>query len=253
VQLAEATFLALCEALLACDPVRGAGLWRALRLAVATRYLGVAGIDELLHIAFRAPDSGPVVALRDEIISPQLCNTDLDLFRVAAVASYNGKSVWLAETSAADLASSLVWRQRRGTLLAGLGTGYKLPVAEAWPEGEIPSDSADLRRVAARLRWREACAHHWWQAYLEAPDAEAAYAAWTLFLRSADARAWTWMRNDAEPKTNSCGEFFSRKLAHMRLNRSEMKRAMEKRLDGFDRKFLEHDTVEGIGPWGKTA
>jgi hypothetical protein len=250
VRLAETTFLALCEALLIHEPARGAALWRALRLTMATRYLGAAGIDELLHIVFRAPDSGPVAALRDEIISLPLCHTDLDLFNVATVASYNGKSAWIGETAAADQASPLAWRRRRGILLAGLGTGYRLPVPEAWPEGETRTDSADLRRKAARLRWREACARHWWQAYLAAPDAASAYAAWTLFLRSSDARAWTWMRDDVKPQNSSSG-FFKFKLANLQLNRSELKRAMEKRLDDRDKKFLDHDIVGGVGPWGK--
>jgi hypothetical protein len=249
VRLAETAFLALCEALLGYEPARGAALWRALRLTMATRYLGAAGIDEMLHIVFRAPDSAPVAALRDEVISLPLCHTDQDLFNVAAAASYNGKSAWIAAAAATDQASPLVWRRRRGTLLAGLGTGYMLPVAEAWPEGEIPSDSANLRRKAARLRWREACARHWWRTYLAVPDVVAAYAAWILFLRSADARAWTWMRDDRRAQ-NADSDFFALKLAHVQLNLAELKRAMEKRLDGRDKKFLDHDTVDGVGPWG---
>jgi len=101
-----------------------------------------------------------------------------------------------------------VWRQRRGALLAGLGTGYSLPIADAWPNGEVRTDTAELRRQAARLRWREACARHWWCIYLTAPDSMAAYAAWKLFLRSADARAWTWMRNDAKTQ-NADSDFFA--------------------------------------------
>jgi hypothetical protein len=251
VRLAETAFLALCETLLIHEPARGAALWRALRLTMATRYLGAADIDELLHIVFRAPDSKPVAALRDEIMSLPLCQTDLDLFNIAAAASYNGKSAWIAETVAADRASPLVWRQRRGTLLAGLGAGYTLPVAEAWPEGEMRTDSADLRRKAARLRWREACARHWWQAYLAAPNAEAAYATWALFLRSADTRAWTSMRDDMKSQNANTDDFFALKLAHVQLNRSELKGAMGKRLDDRDKKFLDHDTVDGVGPWGK--
>ena len=250
VHLAEAAFLALCEALLIHDPRRGAALWHALRLTMATRYLGGAGVDELLHIVFRAPDSEPVAALRDEIISLPLCNSDRDLFNVAVAASYNGKSAWIAEVAAADLVSELVWRQRRGTILAGLGTEYTLPVAEAWPEGEMRTGTANLRCKAARLRWREACACHWWRAYLAAEDPVEAYAAWILFLRSADARAWTWIHNDVKVQSAET-DFFALKLAHVRLNKSELKRAMEQRLDKRDRKFLDHDIVPGVGPWAK--
>src|SRR5262249_7834151 len=153
--------------LLSHDPTRGADLWRALRVTIETRYVGSAGVDELLHIAFRAPDSDAIAALREEIVSPALCKSDRDLFHIATAASYNGKACLLRHSAAGDLASPLGWRPRPGILLASLGTGYPLPVPEAWPEGEMRTDSADFRRKAARLRWRDACARHWWNAYLE--------------------------------------------------------------------------------------
>ncbi|WP_439360107.1 hypothetical protein [Bradyrhizobium sp. DASA03007] len=252
VRLAETAFLALCEALLIQDPMRGAALWRALRMSVTTRYIGPAGVDELLHIVFRVPDSAPVAALRDELVSLPFCHSDQHLFDVALAASYNGMAAWIADLGAADRAWSLTWRQRRAVLLDGLGTGYALPVPEAWPEGQVRTDIADLRVKAARLRWREACAHHWWQNYLAAQDAVDAYAAWVLFLHSADARAWTWMQDAVQRRTSSDG-FFALKLAHVQLNRMELKRAMDQTLERRDRMFLDHDIVEGIGPWAKAT
>ncbi|TKV80148.1 hypothetical protein FDV58_18060 [Bradyrhizobium elkanii] len=248
VRLAETAFLALCEALLTREPTRGTGLWRALRMTVTTRYVGPAGVDELLHMVFRVPDSAPVVALREELISLPFCHSDKNLFDLAVAASYNGKAAWIADIAAADRASSLAWRQRRGALLDGLGTDNVLPVPEAWPDGQIRTDSAGLRLEAARLRWREACAHHWWQTYLAAQDVVEAYAAWVLFLRSADPRAWTWMRADIERQNKSDG-LFALKLAHMQLNRAGLKRAMDKIFEKSDKKFLDHDIVRGIGPW----
>ncbi|VIO71287.1 hypothetical protein [Bradyrhizobium ivorense] len=248
VHLAETAFLALCEALLIRDPSRGTELWRALRTTVATRYVGPAGLDELLHIVFRVPDSEPVAELRCELLSLPFCHSDRKLSDIAAAAAYNGKSAWIADMAAADRASPLAWRQRRGALLGGLATSHTLPVPEAWPEGRMRTDSADLRRKAARLRWREACAHHWWQAYLTAQDPVKAYAAWVLFLCSADARAWSWMRTVVKRRDES-DSFFASKLAHLQLNRAELKRAMDKVFEKGDRKFLDHDIVEGIGPW----
>jgi hypothetical protein len=252
VRLAETAFLALCEALLVHEPERGRTLWRALRVTVTTRYLGEAGIDEFLHIVFRAPDSAQVFALREEVLSLPLCRTDLDLFNVATAAVYNGKSDWLEETASADQASPLVWRQRRGTLLSSLSTGYRLPVTEAWPEGEICTGTADLRHKAAVLRWRDACAHHWWKTYQEASDAVTAYAAWIMFLRSADARASTWIGNVGY-ELHMDGDFSALKFAHFKLNLPELKRAMQNPLDEFDRRFLYFNTVYGVGPWGKAT
>jgi hypothetical protein len=68
VRLAEAAYLALCEALLSQDAVRGVQLWRGLRKTVATRYIGAIQVDDLTHMAFRAPSSEPVEALRRELL-----------------------------------------------------------------------------------------------------------------------------------------------------------------------------------------
>jgi hypothetical protein len=252
VRLAEAAFLALCEALLAHDPARGVELWRALRATLATRYIGAAGVDDLLHIAFQAPDSAPVTSLRDELISLPRTHTDLGLFDVALAATYNGKFAWLAAIIAADQASPLMWRQKRATVLSGFTVNNTLPVPEAWPEGQILTSNGELRRKAAGFRLIDACAHHWWRAYLTAQDPVQAYAAWILFLRSADRRAWTWMREEVRAQNNK-KDFFELKLRHAEINRSTLKRAMEKRLDKPEKKFLDEDIVDGIGPWGKEA
>jgi hypothetical protein len=252
VRLAETTFLAVCEVLLTRDPKRGAELWKALRAATATRHIGAAGIDELLHMVFRVPDSAPVTELRNEVISLPRCHTDQRLFDIAVAASYNAKAAWPAAMADADQASSLVWRQHRGALLAGFATGNTLPVADAWPEGEIRTSHAELRREAARFRWSEACAHHWWRTYFAATDEVEAYAAWILFLRSADGRAWRWMDEDVGALDNS-NSLLRRKLAHVQLNRSDLKYAMAKRLERRDRKFLDDDIVDGIGPWATVS
>ena len=64
-RLAEGVFLALCEALLVHEPQQGSRLWCALREIMMTRYIGEAGVEDLMHIIVRAPDSPPVRALRE--------------------------------------------------------------------------------------------------------------------------------------------------------------------------------------------
>ncbi|MET4121120.1 hypothetical protein ABIB85_007586 [Bradyrhizobium sp. JR1.5] len=60
------------------------------------------------------------------------------------------------------------------------------------------------------------------------------------------------MRDDLQGQANSDG-FFALKFAHVRLNRAELKRAMDKTLERRDKTFLDHDIVEGIRPWAKAA
>jgi hypothetical protein len=250
VRLAEAAYLSLCEALLASDPERGTELWRALRSTMTTRYIGAAGVEELLHIAFRVPQASAVEGLRRELLDPLECDSDQALNDLALAASLNGNAEWLQSTIESDMNSPLAWRRKRGLTLSGFTAGNDLPVEGAWPDGQATSDHADLRRRSARNRWTEACARHWWRAYLAAADAGSAYAAWILFRNAADMRAKAWMRQDIEER-NDRPAFFKNKLSSVRLNRSKLEQAMKKRPEKLDGKFLGHDIVEGIGPWLK--
>ena len=250
VDLAESAFLALCETLFTFDPDWGARLWRALRATVTTRYKGAADIDDLLHIVFRVPDSSAVTVLQDELIELASCHTDQALFDIAIAASYNGKADWLSIVIEKDRASSLIWKRKRGKILAGFTANNSLPIEAAWPDGEIRTGYADLERKAAHFRWFEACSCHWWRIYLSSQDRAEAYAAWVLFLRSADSRAWIWMREDSQAAKDA-SSFFNFKLSHAWLNRSDLKSAMKKRADKLDEIFLDRKIVLGVGPWGK--
>ncbi|HEY5778599.1 MAG TPA: hypothetical protein VIT00_07655, partial [Terrimicrobiaceae bacterium] len=249
-RLAEGAYLSLCEALLGHDPDRGATLWRALRQAITTRFIGVAGVEEFLHMAFRAPESSAVAAIRDALFGLDLCHSDDALYELALAASLNRKDGWLEAQITADRASSLAWRRKRATVLSGFISNNKLPVEGAWPCGEVRTSEAGLTRKSARLRWIEACAHQWWRAFLAAQDPADAYATWILFLRSADRRAWVWMRDEAQA-VNDTDQFFQLKMTHVELNRPTMKRETEERLRGLDKRFLDKKMVDEIGPWRK--
>ncbi len=252
VRLAEAAYLALCEALLAYDAPRGAALWRSLRKVLTIRFIGDASVDELIHIPFRVPDTPAAAELRAELIRLDRCHTDQDLLNLVIAATFNGKVDWLSTIIEEDKASPLAWRRRRGTVLEGFTSHNNLPIADAWPDGEIRTGHEDLRRKSARFRYYEACAHHWWRTYLASEDGAQAYAAWVLFLRAADRRAWVWINGDTQAVSDTSA-FFKLKISHARLNRSKLRRAMKKREDKLDKRFLNRDIVDGIGPWGKES
>ena len=248
IRLAEGAFLALCETLLVHNPELGTQLWRILRDTVTIQYLGLAEVDDLLHMVFRAPDSQAVAKLRREVAEQKYSNTDQDLFDLAIAASSNGKADWLANLVKEDRKSKFAWRRRRSEMLAGFAFDNELPIPEAWPAGEIRTDHATLTHNMARSRWREACAGHWWRAFLSARNPVDAYAAWILFLRSADRRAWVWMSREAE-KLNVSDDFHKLKMDHARLNKSRLRETATKRYNELDRKYLCRKTVEGISPW----
>ena len=60
------------------------------------------------------------------------------------------------------------------------------------------------------------------------------------------------MREDAKAHDPGDG-FFHLKLAHVQLNRSELKRKMGKRLEKAEQKFLDGNIVDGVGPWGNVS
>ncbi len=186
------------------------------------------------------------------MVGLERCHTDQTLFDLAIAATYNGKTDWLAAVISEDRASALIWRRKRGAVLSGYTVNNALPIASDWPAGEIKTGHAVLDRKSEHFRWGEAFARHWWRAYLASHDPTEAYAAWVLFLRSADRRGWVWMPEDVQA-TNDTGDFFKLKLSHAQLNRSKLKRAMEKRTDKLDKNFLDRRIVAGVGPWGKEA
>jgi len=247
VRLAEAAYLGLCEVLLAQDPARGVQLWRSLRKAISTRYIGVAEVDDVTQMVFRAPSSSQVAQLQAELLSPKLANTDAALFDVALAAQFNGHADWLQARIEEDLASHRVWSQRRGVVLSGFTINNTLPVEGAWPDGPIKTSHAEMRHHSARRRALDACARHWWRAYLAASSPEQAYAAWALFLRSADRRASIWMDDDLE--ANPDRDFTALKLAYANVNRSEWRRFASERKENWGKKFLGRDIGEGFGPW----
>ena len=246
--LAEGAFLALCEALLIHNPERGVKLWRILRTTLETRYYGASDVEDLLHMVFRVPDSPDVTALREELIELKSCHTDRDLFDIVIAASYNGKADWIDALIREDQASPLIWRQRRAITLAGFTPNNQLPVAGVWPEGEMKTVHSSLRWKSARQRWIEACARHWWKAFLDAPDPAQAYAAWVLFLHSADRRIETCRFQDKNAAESS-DDFANLKMIHVELNQSDIRRACNKNEKELEKNFLGQRTADHMGPW----
>lgn len=250
VRLAEGVYLSLCEALLSSDPDQGAALWRALRRTMSTRYVGLGGIDEMVHVAFRSPDSPAVFAIREEALDLAHSNTDLDLLNVVMAAQFQGKIDWLDHHISQEYNSAIPWRRKRAIALSGFISLPSQPTrGEPATTGNTPPLTG-LEERTAHFRYLESCAHYWWSAFCAAEDAERAYAAWTLFTHAADRRAAVWMRKELA-STRDDSDLFHRKIGQMELNRHELKRRMETRLGKVETEFLGRKTIKGIGPWNK--
>ena len=222
---AEGAYLSLCEALLVHDPGRGSRLWRALRVSLKIRFVGECGIDELTHIAFRAPETADVAKVRSELLDLSSCNTDRALFDLATAACYNEKSDWLSEVIDVDRKSQLPWRIKRAETIAGFTVNNTLPIDGTWLEGEVATDDLSIACRSARSRWMEACARHWWEVFVATSDPVTAYAAWVLFLQSADRRTQAWVSR-GELSVDDRGNLLRLKALQYQLNQDILKKRL---------------------------
>lgn len=248
VQQAEGLFLAICEGLLECQPEQGVSLWNSLQSALSTRILGRAKIPALLHILFRAPDSSAVLKRRGELLDLDFAKTDEDLYEIALVAALNGQGDWLDEQIRLDSLSETPWRRQRSATISGFRTGNILPIEGAWPEGPSSSWEEDVARRAARMRYLEACARHWWNEFWRIDDLDMAYAAWVLFCECADRRAFVWMEPDAARSPNS-PELQAAKRRHWQANDLDLKRGVDKAGLSLGLNFLGRRTEDMVWPW----
>lgn len=223
---AEGLYLSLCETLLGEAPSKGAVLWRALRDNLRTRFHGLAGVDELHHIPFRAAPTAEVLALREEAASIKFCNTDKHLFDLVIAAQVNGQEAWLQNFVANDRASNVLWRQKRAIVMAAFSASLDLSNLR-WPQGEKTSSWETLTDQMRIWSNRAVFAKYWWQKFLDANDANEAYGAWVVFLSCADRRAYVWIEK-LTYATNRGSELDRLRGILLRLTNHVLKRHLKK-------------------------
>jgi hypothetical protein len=223
VHSAEGLYLCLCEVLLAHAPTKGLRLWRALANNMRIRFNGPAKIPELVHIAMRAPDSIEVDAVRADLTNLIRCNTDQDLLEIVIACQMHGREKWLKNFIDADVSSDQPWRQKRAAVLKAF---HQLPAIGKlqWPEGKTVGSLRSLERNLLKWTNRGALAKYWWERFIGATDADTAFAAWHLFLGSADRRTWVWCSRRPEPET----ELDRLRELHLMWNKDLFVRALEK-------------------------
>lgn len=243
VHTAEGLYLALCEALLKHAPAKGLRLWRALVDTMKVRFNGVAKIPELVHIALRAPDSAEVSSLRADLTALLRCNTDQDLFELVIACQMHGRDKWLEDFINDDRSSDQPWRHKRATVLSAF---HRMPAVDKlqWPEGQTVGSLRSLERNLLKWTNRAVLAKHWWERFLDAPDADIAFAAWHVFLSTADRRAWIWRSRGSKPYS----ELDRLRELHLQSNKDLYARTLDKAEEGTAR-FA--DTLFGLDAPGK--
>jgi hypothetical protein len=108
--------------------------------------------------------------LRDELLASSYAKHDSALFDIVISADRNGANRWLDAKIDEDTAARPLWRRRRAIRMMGFRTNNALPQSAAWPSDRLRSNVAELEVKGARMRFYEACSHHWWSAFLEGID-----------------------------------------------------------------------------------
>jgi len=227
VHAAEGLYLALCEALLTHAPAKGYRLWLALADTVKSGFKGDANIPELVHIALRAPDSPEVSALRIDLTALIRCNTDQDLFELVIACKIHARDEWLEAFINSDRISDQPWRHKRAAVLSGFNT---MPAIDEllWPEGQPIGSLQALERNMLKWCNRAVLAKYWWDCFLNAGEADMAFAAWHIFLGVSDRRAWIWRSRRSKPHS----EVDRLRELHLQSNKDLYARTLEKAEQG---------------------
>ncbi|MBY2935674.1 hypothetical protein [Rhizobium leguminosarum] len=252
VHLAEGFYLALCEALLTLSPSTGATLWRALRESMATRFTGRGGVDERVLMLFRVAPNPEVLNLRAGLLDLAAADADERLLDVAIAAITYGCEPWLSGAIEQEARSELSWRRRRAVMLTGFQTGAALPVQSAILEGEEYTAEEERQAAAGRRLSRDAAARHWWRCFVEADNEVAAFAAWTLFRRTADRRSLAWLGHEVRLKRNA-DPLSWRKYQQLTLNDDDIVRVAGKREKDATRRLLDRTISRNVRPWYRSA
>lgn len=237
VALAEGLFLSLCEALLDTDPKKGTRLWRNLVRTVRVKFRGIAGIDDMMFMPFRAKASGAVLALREELYSIRCNPTDKDYLELVVCATSTGCGQWLSDRISADEASPHDWRRKRAIRLRGF---LDCPPVDhlSWFEGPMVGSWDYVRRSATMWRNAHSLERHWWNEFVAATTVEEAYAAWQVFIACADRRAWVWVSQDLNVARSE--PLWRLKVLHFEANRHELERKMASKEEAGSKAIKSH-------------
>lgn len=249
VRLAEGFFLGLCEAVLRRDPSRGIPLWRTLRQCMATRFIGLAGMDSLKYAPFFAPNGPVIESVLEELCAVSEARTDEDLLDIVGAARISGRVDWLREKLSSDESSSCPAHRRRAAFVQPLLTRPTISGDAAWPSGPPKGGYQEIHDRAWTMGQREAFAAYWLRQFAEADVPETAHAFWLLFMASSDRRAKTWISEDYNRYAVGSGFFEATKRRFVEQQRHELKRAISENEKSLEQTFTTQRATRTLLPW----
>jgi hypothetical protein len=185
-------YRALALALASTNPQQAVGIIRRLRTdrrSTRTVYRPLK-VDSLTYAFSKMPDCVETLQLQDEILDAAI--TDEKLFEIALAVQQFGGEDRLASVIERDCGSGVPALQARALTLVGwLDSGPTLDRLIPLLDRRL-GYLAEVARVAHERLNRNRLARAWFGQFLSRRDAEAAWAAFRIALRSADRRFYIW-------------------------------------------------------------
>ena len=195
--LCRGFYEALCVALLSSAPEAGLQLYQVLTAnPTVTLRDKQTGLPTLLLGIFGVTDSPHAESIRMEVMEHS--NSDLALLEVALLANAGGHGEWLRKTAnhwvAFSRASHPDYDLARAVALLGFSCETQDgELLAQWQATHPDSWVRDVAQTALQNYRRNTWARRWFDRFLEREDRVHAWAAFRLFLRCADRRAWFWI------------------------------------------------------------
>ena len=239
-------YLSLCRLLLARDLEEGIKLWRAMDTTPhLTRFIGDAGIDWRLLIAFEAEDTPVARQFWDELYDIPRARTDRDLFDVVLAAELGGQSSWLTDSIAADASSPLPWQQHRAVLVSSFRISPSLDQSILHSSPGLLDSRQHVERLATNIASRGVWQRHWLIQFATAESNVKAFSDFVLFLTQVDRR---WSLN-LQRIVDDGVEINEQRLQFLRSRRSDVDRKAKKVDGDLAKVFLGRPASNTVWPW----
>lgn len=193
VERASGFYQSLCDALWDRDAEKALSLWRKLRsMRHTTRFVNrPESSDWISAMPFRRDDPAALVA-RNELLDS--CMDDLSLLEVATIAIANNEFEWMEKQIKELISEPRLARRARGIMLACMSGVSNKELDRTINEAEVSGSWVGDLLVAMRDHKNKfEFAQHWYRTFLREDDNDLAWAAFQLFLRCVDRRAWKMM------------------------------------------------------------
>jgi hypothetical protein len=222
-------------------------LYRALRQSVSGIRITDpgTGLSHLDVVLFNAPNTDQTRSLWSEVYWG--CTTDsalLELVILVRRSERGASAAWLTTVISDGLTSSSPYEFARAAALRGFLESD--PEAD-WLSLQIDDDSPWSQSIVKTAQGRvkaENNARHWFSKFCSSVDLDEAWAAFRLFLKSADRRCWLWCDKELAVLADD-----DRRRGFFQGNREDIRRECRENEGKLSKTFLGCEIVDAMYPW----